>query len=68
MNNAVGTGTISVLIPAYNEEGNVATLTDQLAEVLQTTQYEIVYIDDGSSDRTLERVREAMQRHPQITS
>lgn len=46
---------VSVVIPLYNEEENVSVLHKRLKDVLDTlgTEYEIIYVDDGSSDRTL---------------
>jgi glycosyltransferase involved in cell wall biosynthesis len=45
---------ISVVIPLYNEEENVEELHRRLTEVLKALQreYEIIYVDDGSTDRT----------------
>ena len=46
---------ISVVIPVYNEEGNVIPLHTELKEVLSSLsqKYEIIFIDDGSTDNTL---------------
>ena len=47
---------ISVLLPAHNQEENLRRLIPELNEVLESLvlQYEIIVIDAGSSDRTLE--------------
>ena len=47
---------ISVVIPVYNEEGNIDRLYQELTAVLETIgrDYEVVAINDGSSDRTYE--------------
>ncbi|SFN78695.1 Glycosyltransferase involved in cell wall bisynthesis [Pseudobutyrivibrio sp. UC1225] len=47
---------ISVVVPVFNEEGNVAELHREILEVCQKNGYEfeIIFIDDGSSDRTVE--------------
>lgn len=52
--------TISVVIPLYNEEENVRELHSRLKAVLDTlgTDYEILFIDDGSSDNTLQFLQE----------
>lgn len=44
----------SVVIPAYNEQKNVSLLYNKLKEVLNSmkTSYEIIFIDDGSTDNT----------------
>lgn len=46
---------ISVVIPIYNEEENVTLLYDELSEVMKSLAcaYEIIFVDDGSTDSTL---------------
>jgi undecaprenyl-phosphate 4-deoxy-4-formamido-L-arabinose transferase len=46
---------ISVVIPVYNEEKNITALMDRLTPIMQgiDTPYEIILVDDGSSDRSL---------------
>lgn len=45
---------ISVVVPVYNEEGNVAELHREIKEVCEANhyQYEIIFINDGSTDKT----------------
>jgi glycosyltransferase involved in cell wall biosynthesis len=52
--------TISVVVPLYNEEDNVSELHDRLKSVLDSTgtEYEVIFVDDGSTDRTLELLQE----------
>jgi polyisoprenyl-phosphate glycosyltransferase len=47
---------LSVVVPCYNEEEVIALTHRQLTNVLQSlvTSYEIIYVDDGSRDRTAE--------------
>ena len=49
----------SVVIPVYNEEGNVAGLHADVKKVCEANhyKYEIIFIDDGSSDKTCEIVK-----------
>ncbi len=47
---------ISVVIPLYNEEDNVEALQAELHAALAGLAYEIVFVDDGSPDRTVERI------------
>lgn len=51
---------ISVIIPAYNEEKNVLELYNKVSAVLRTLKksYEIIFIDDGSTDKTYEELQE----------
>ena len=55
--------TVSVVIPLYNEEENVEVLHERLSETLKSMgiDYEIIYIDDGSTDKTLQLL-EALQK------
>lgn len=48
---------ISVVVPLYNEEGNVAELHREIKDVCEANGYvyEIILVDDGSSDATLRR-------------
>ncbi|WP_417459319.1 glycosyltransferase family 2 protein [Kordiimonas sp.] len=52
---------ISIVAPVYNEEGNIAALVGRLAAVMDASNlhYEIVLVDDGSSDRTWACIEEA---------
>ncbi|BCB95108.1 glycosyl transferase [Dissulfurispira thermophila] len=46
---------VSVVVPLYNEEENINILHERLKDVLDNigTEYEIIYVDDGSNDKTL---------------
>lgn len=47
----------SIVIPIYNEEGNVQPLVESIHAVCKGLDHEILAINDGSSDRTLEELR-----------
>src|SRR5271166_12133 len=47
---------LSVIVPVYNEEGNVAELQRELESALKDIPHEIVFVDDGSQDRTVEKI------------
>ena len=55
-----GWADISVVIPLYNEEGSLKELNTQLRSVLgrMNIRYEIVYVDDGSTDRSFQVLRD----------
>ena len=55
---------LSVVVPAYNEEANVATAVERVSEVAQSLdmEYEIIVVNDGSRDRTGDIVREMQTR------
>ena len=47
---------LSIVIPLYNEEENVAALTDEVARAIPHQDWELIYVDDGSTDQTLARI------------
>ena len=59
---------LSVVIPAYNEESRLGTTLAEVQEYLSTTpwSWEIRVVDDGSSDRTCAVVEEYAVRYPCI--
>ncbi|NIO71459.1 MAG: glycosyltransferase, partial [Anaerolineae bacterium] len=50
---------LSIVIPLFNEEENVEPLYAQLKEALEPLEqsYEIIIVDDGSTDRSFELLR-----------
>ena len=47
---------VSVVVPLFNEEENVAPLQAELAAALMGIDYEIIFVDDGSTDSTVARI------------
>ena len=60
--------TISVLIPVFNEEGNLSLLYDKLELALKKAgrAYEIIFVDDGSSDGSLEILLDLKDKNPNV--
>lgn len=53
---------ISVVIPAYNEAGNIKLIAEKVTTQLKTIgDYEIIFVDDGSTDSTLEEIKEVIK-------
>jgi glycosyltransferase involved in cell wall biosynthesis len=59
---------VSVVIPAHNEEPGIARATEVIGGVLDScyVRWEIIVVDDGSRDRTFERVREIATHEPRV--
>jgi len=59
---------ISVLVPIYNEEGNIFPLVETLHSVMQRAKYdyEIILVDDGSKDASFREMTEATRKYPHI--
>jgi len=50
---------VSVIVPLFNEEENMSILQSELRAALAGVDHEIIFVDDGSVDRTAERVEKA---------
>jgi glycosyltransferase involved in cell wall biosynthesis len=50
---------VSVIVPVYNEEENVSILQAELRAALKGVDHEIIFVDDGSGDHTVERIEAA---------
>jgi glycosyltransferase involved in cell wall biosynthesis len=57
---------LSFVVPVMNEEGNVRALYERLSLKMQQLgmRYEIIFIDDGSTDRTFFELQKLYQEHP----
>ncbi len=49
---------LSVVIPVMNEEENIELLFEALREALKGLDYELIFVDDGSSDNTVAKIKE----------
>lgn len=59
---------ISVIVPCYNEAENIEPLVGELAEVLKSLNktFEIIYVDDGSTDDSAARVLDLSKKLPEL--
>ncbi len=59
---------LSVVIPSYNEEKNIALAVKRLSEVLSTAgiSYELIFVDDGSRDNTYELICNEAAKDPAV--
>jgi dolichol-phosphate mannosyltransferase len=59
MNAATTSPAVSVVVPVFNEEENMPILQSELRAALSGLDYEIVFVDDGSTDRSAEKIETA---------
>jgi dolichol-phosphate mannosyltransferase len=50
---------LSIVVPVFNEEENVSILQSELRAVLAGLAHEIIFVDDGSTDRSAEKIERA---------
>ena len=65
----MSTPEVSVIVPVYNEEAGLTALFDRLypaLDALQTT-YEIIFVNDGSKDRSAAMLRQQWEKRPDVT-
>ena len=49
---------LNVIIPMYNEEGNVALMHKALSDTLKDIKYELIFVNDGSKDKTYDMLND----------
>ena len=58
---------VSIVVPVRNEADNILPLIEEISAALDGRRdYEIIYVNDGSTDATAERLADAMKRWPNI--
>ena len=58
---------VSIVVPVRNEAGNITPLITEIAAALDGLwPYEIIYVNDGSTDETAQRLAEEMARRPNL--
>ncbi|MFO1385378.1 MAG: glycosyltransferase [Chitinivorax sp.] len=65
----MNTPEVSIVIPVYNEEDGLQALFDRLYPALDALKrsYEVIFINDGSKDRSPAILREQFQKRPEVT-
>ncbi|HVT55411.1 MAG TPA: glycosyltransferase family 2 protein [Xanthobacteraceae bacterium] len=59
-----GSPAISVVVPVHNEAENIPALADEIARALQGRDFEVIFVNDGSSDGTEAVLRKLAASHP----
>jgi polyisoprenyl-phosphate glycosyltransferase len=61
---------LSIVVPLFNEQDNVAPLVERIVTIVRALDghpsYEIILVNDGSTDRTLDRIREELARREHL--
>src|SRR6266446_8073453 len=62
--------TLSIVVPFHNEEDNITELYAQLHSVMEDVEweYQLVFVDDGSTDLTYKRLRDLAAIDPRVTA
>ena len=56
MTQTTNSAAVSVVVPLFNEEESIQILQQELRAALKHLDYEVIFVDDGSLDRTVERI------------
>ena len=57
---------LSIVVPVYNERESLPMLLGELAPALAARRYEVVAVDDGSTDGSLETLKALKREHPEL--
>jgi glycosyltransferase involved in cell wall biosynthesis len=59
---------IAIVIPSFNEEGNIEIMAKSIKDTMQVLpyDYEVIFVDDGSSDNTLVKLKELSQSYDNL--
>src|SRR2546421_5997513 len=59
MTDSVSSPAVSVVVPFFNEEENMSILQSELRAAIGGIDHEIIFVDDGSTDRSAEKIEAA---------
>lgn len=62
------TAEIAIIVPVFNEQENILPLTEEIQLAMQRIprSYEVVFVDDASTDATWDKIREAQERNARV--
>lgn len=57
---------LSIIIPVYNEKDNIKPLLERLVPIIKNYRYEIIFIDDGSTDNTVNEIKKHAKKNSNL--
>ncbi len=57
---------LSIVVPCYNEEKTVEMFLDEIQKTLVGVNYEVIFVNDGSQDNTLEKIKNLADSNPNV--
>jgi len=57
---------LSIIVPVFNEEKNISPLLDRLLPIVKVYDYEIIFVSDGSTDKTTEEIKRHAESNKSI--
>jgi dolichol-phosphate mannosyltransferase len=57
---------LAVIVPTFNERDNVSELVSRLEQCLRGEAWEVIFVDDDSTDGTAARIREVARQNPRV--
>lgn len=57
---------LSIIVPVYNEENNIGLFLERLIPIIKNYQYEIIFVNDGSRDQTLQEIKKQTKKNNHI--
>ena len=58
--------TLSIYVPCFNEENNIISTLNRIKETVQHISYEMIVVDDGSEDKTIEMIEKFKKDNPNL--
>lgn len=57
---------LSIVVTVYNEEDNIAPLLENVQQAMNGYAYELIFVDDGSSDKTVKKIKECADQNTRL--
>ena len=57
---------LTIIVPTYNEVDNIANFINKIKEILKNINFQILFVDDNSTDGTIDKVNKFKERYDNI--